>query len=153
MDEITGRIERLELPFDARGVDDFGVSKWHLGVAFRGLRLLYKNYFHVRSEGVEHIPPRGRAMLVGNHSGGGPGRHDGHRLLLLRNGPAAVCARNGGEVHQPRAVCWHVVVALWTVHRAAGARAAAPRGQPAAARLSRGRARDGQAVARALVTG
>jgi 1-acyl-sn-glycerol-3-phosphate acyltransferase len=70
MDEITGRIERLELPFDARGVDDFGVSKWHLGVAFRGLRLLYKNYFHVRSEGVEHIPPRGRAMLVGNHSGG-----------------------------------------------------------------------------------
>jgi 1-acyl-sn-glycerol-3-phosphate acyltransferase len=69
-DEISERIERLELPFDARGVDDFGVSKWHLGVSYRALGLLYKSYFHVRSEGVGNIPPRGRAMLVGNHSGG-----------------------------------------------------------------------------------
>jgi 1-acyl-sn-glycerol-3-phosphate acyltransferase len=69
-DEISERIERLELPFDARGVDDFGVSKWHLGVSYRALGLLYKSYFHVRSEGVGNIPPHGRAMLVGNHSGG-----------------------------------------------------------------------------------
>jgi 1-acyl-sn-glycerol-3-phosphate acyltransferase len=69
-DEIPARIDRLELPFDARGVDDYGVSKWHLAVVFRALAWLYRNYFHVRSEGVEHIPARGRAMLVGNHSGG-----------------------------------------------------------------------------------
>jgi 1-acyl-sn-glycerol-3-phosphate acyltransferase len=69
-DEISRRVDRLELPFDARGVDPFGVSKWHLAMVYRALGLLYKSYFHVRAEGVAHIPPRGRAMLVGNHSGG-----------------------------------------------------------------------------------
>ena len=69
-DEISARVDRLELPFDARGVDEYGVSKWHLGVAFRAFAFLYRNYFRVRAEGLQHIPPRGRAMLVGNHSGG-----------------------------------------------------------------------------------
>jgi 1-acyl-sn-glycerol-3-phosphate acyltransferase len=69
-DEISARVDRLELPFDARGVDDYGVSKWHLGVAFRALAFLYRNYFQVKCSGLEHIPARGRAMLVGNHSGG-----------------------------------------------------------------------------------
>jgi 1-acyl-sn-glycerol-3-phosphate acyltransferase len=69
-ESIQEGVDRLELPFDARGVDDFGVSKWHLAMVFRGLGLLYKNYFHVRSDGIANIPPRGRAMLVGNHSGG-----------------------------------------------------------------------------------
>jgi 1-acyl-sn-glycerol-3-phosphate acyltransferase len=67
---LEARVDRLELPFDARGVDDFGVSKWHLAMVYRALGLLYKTYFKVRSEGVAHIPTRGRAMLVGNHSGG-----------------------------------------------------------------------------------
>jgi 1-acyl-sn-glycerol-3-phosphate acyltransferase len=69
-DEISARVDRLELPFDARGLDEYGVSKWHLGVAFRALTFLYRSYFHVRAEGLQHIPPRGRGMLVGNHSGG-----------------------------------------------------------------------------------
>ena len=69
-DEIAARVDRLELPFDARGVDPFGVSKWHLKQAFRISSLLYRSYFGVRVSGIEHVPPRGRAMLVGNHSGG-----------------------------------------------------------------------------------
>ncbi len=69
-DEIAARVDRLELPFDARGLDDYGISKWHLRVAFRALAFLYKNYFGVRSEGLQNVPPRGRAILVGNHSGG-----------------------------------------------------------------------------------
>src|SRR3954469_10690702 len=39
-------------------------------MAFRAMGFLYRNYFQVACEGLEHIPPRGRAMLVGNHSGG-----------------------------------------------------------------------------------
>lgn len=69
-DQIAARVDRLELPFDARGVDDYGVSKWHLGVVFRALEFLYRTYFQVKCTGLEHVPPRGRAMLVGNHSGG-----------------------------------------------------------------------------------
>src|SRR5947209_215352 len=69
-DEIAERVARLELPFDARGVDNYGVSRWHLDKAFRVASLLYKNYFQVRCSGLANIPPRGRVMLVGNHSGG-----------------------------------------------------------------------------------
>src|SRR5215468_8137842 len=69
-DQIAERVDRLELPFDARGVDNFGVSKWHLTQAFRLTSLLYRNYFHVRVNGIENVPRRGRVMLVGNHSGG-----------------------------------------------------------------------------------
>src|SRR5437899_9701017 len=69
-DDIAARVDRLELPFDARGVDDYGVSKWHLTVLFRALSFLYRTYVSVRCSGIDHVPPRGRVMLVGNHSGG-----------------------------------------------------------------------------------
>ena len=32
--------------------------------------VFYRWYFSVRTRGIEHVPTRGRAMLVGNHSGG-----------------------------------------------------------------------------------
>jgi 1-acyl-sn-glycerol-3-phosphate acyltransferase len=37
---------------------------------FTLLGLLYKRYFQVSVLGLEHVPARGRAMLIGNHSGG-----------------------------------------------------------------------------------
>jgi 1-acyl-sn-glycerol-3-phosphate acyltransferase len=69
-DDIAARLEHLELPFDARGIDPYGISKWHLGMGYRALGALYRNYFKTRAFGMENIPARGRAMLVGNHSGG-----------------------------------------------------------------------------------
>jgi 1-acyl-sn-glycerol-3-phosphate acyltransferase len=63
-------VERLELPFNELGLDPYGISKKHLAVAFSALTFLYRHYFAVTCEGLEHIPRRGRAMLVGNHSGG-----------------------------------------------------------------------------------
>ncbi len=68
--EVRDRIERLELPFNRFGVDHYGISKKHLRYWFLLLGALYKDYFRVKSYGMEHIPPRGRAMLIGNHSGG-----------------------------------------------------------------------------------
>ena len=69
-DEIADRVDRLEVPFDAAGVDRYGISKWHLRIANRALAFLYRSYFGVQCHGVANIPKRGRAMLVGNHSGG-----------------------------------------------------------------------------------
>jgi 1-acyl-sn-glycerol-3-phosphate acyltransferase len=69
-DDIAARVDRLELGFDALGFDRYGISKWHLTIAFKALALLYRRYFQVSCGGLSHIPPRGRAMLVGNHSGG-----------------------------------------------------------------------------------
>ncbi len=70
LDRIAARVDRLELPFDALGVDPYGISKKHLALAFAALEALYRSYFSVKVEGLSNVPPRGRAMLVGNHSGG-----------------------------------------------------------------------------------
>jgi 1-acyl-sn-glycerol-3-phosphate acyltransferase len=68
--EARERVERLELPFSKFGVDNYGISKKHLALGFTMLGVLYKQYFRVKAHGTEHIPRRGRAMLIGNHSGG-----------------------------------------------------------------------------------
>ncbi len=70
LDEIRDRVDRLELPFNELGVDPYGISKKHLVHALGALSWLYKHYFSVTVRGAENIPARGRAMLVGNHSGG-----------------------------------------------------------------------------------
>jgi 1-acyl-sn-glycerol-3-phosphate acyltransferase len=69
-DEVARRVDRLEIPFNAFGVDPYGVSKKHVAIALSALEKLYKRYFRVESHGHERVPARGRAMLVGNHSGG-----------------------------------------------------------------------------------
>ena len=69
-DEVRERLERLEIPFNRYGVDPYGISKTHLARFYSALKLLYRSYFSVSVSGLEHVPPRGRAMLVGNHSGG-----------------------------------------------------------------------------------
>lgn len=68
--EVAERIDRLELPFNSIGVDPYGVSKWHLRIGMTSLAALYRWYFTVETTGIEHVPARGRAMLIGNHSGG-----------------------------------------------------------------------------------
>ena len=69
-DEIRARVEHLELPFNREGFDKYGISKKHLTIFFTALGWMYRNYFRVRTHGIENVPKRGRAMLVGNHSGG-----------------------------------------------------------------------------------
>jgi 1-acyl-sn-glycerol-3-phosphate acyltransferase len=68
--ELRARLERLEIPFDAHGGDPFGISRRHLGYFYTLLGWMYRRYFRVTVNGIEHVPARGRAMLVGNHSGG-----------------------------------------------------------------------------------
>lgn len=69
-DTIASRVERLELPFNEYGIDPYGVSKKHLRFSYEMLGFLYRHYFSMVSHGIGNIPARGRAMLVGNHSGG-----------------------------------------------------------------------------------
>jgi 1-acyl-sn-glycerol-3-phosphate acyltransferase len=69
-DEIRSRVDRLELPWNSFGSDPYGISKADLAWFFETASFLYRSYFRMRATGIEHVPPRGRAMLVGNHSGG-----------------------------------------------------------------------------------
>lgn len=68
--EIKERVDRLEIAFNRDGYDKFGTSKRHLVVFFSALGWFYRSYFRITVSGIEHVPKRGRAMLVGNHSGG-----------------------------------------------------------------------------------
>ena len=70
--EVFERVKRLEIPFNRYGLDPYGISQEHLAEFISLLTWFYRHYFHVRTYGVENIPERGRAMLVGNHSGGIP---------------------------------------------------------------------------------
>lgn len=69
-DSVEQLVDKLELPFNEYGVDPYGISRKHLVLSGRLMVYLYRHYFRVKSYGVENVPKRGRAMLVGNHSGG-----------------------------------------------------------------------------------
>ncbi|GMV42612.1 MAG: acyltransferase [Myxococcales bacterium] len=70
--EVEERVGRIELPFNAYGYDPYGVSRRHLVWFYSALAVFYRRYFRVRAHGVEHVPARGAAMLIGNHSGSLP---------------------------------------------------------------------------------
>ena len=76
---VQDRLERLDLPFDRYGMDPYGISKRHLGLFFSFLEVFYRHYFRVRCFGIDHVPERGGAMIIGNHSGGIPA--DGGMVL------------------------------------------------------------------------
>ncbi|MCC7539479.1 MAG: 1-acyl-sn-glycerol-3-phosphate acyltransferase [Deltaproteobacteria bacterium] len=68
-ESIPERVKRIELPWNRHGYDPYGISRRHLVVFYRFLAML-RRYFDVRVHGIENVPARGGAMLVGNHSGG-----------------------------------------------------------------------------------
>ena len=70
VDDVKARVERLELPFSRSGIDPYGITKKDLVRFFTMLGGLYRHYFDMEHHGIENVPVRGRAMLVGNHSGG-----------------------------------------------------------------------------------
>lgn len=67
--EVRERVERMELDFGRYGVDPYGISKRHLVTFYDMLGFFYRIYFRADVSGLENVP-RGRCMLVGNHSGG-----------------------------------------------------------------------------------
>ena len=78
-DEVVERLQRLDIPFNAYGLDPYGISREHLALLFSGLAWFYRHYFRVRCYGIEQVPDSGGAMVIGNHSGGIP--VDGGMLL------------------------------------------------------------------------
>ncbi len=69
-DEILERTKRLSVPFNRHGIDPFGISQVEVARMMTVLSWMYRHYFTVITSGLEHVPERTHAMLVGNHSGG-----------------------------------------------------------------------------------
>jgi 1-acyl-sn-glycerol-3-phosphate acyltransferase len=68
--DVRARVEQLELPWNRYGLDPYGISREHLVQFFSLLAQMYRRYLTIDVSGIERVPLRGRAMIVGNHSGG-----------------------------------------------------------------------------------
>lgn len=67
-DDAQSRLLALKPPENEYGVDAFGFNLDYALSAVAPFVWLYKNYFRVQTYGVENVP-RGRVLLVSNHSG------------------------------------------------------------------------------------
>ena len=68
--DIAERIDALDLSFNKFGVDPYGIAKHDLVRFVSAFAWFYRHYFKVDVYGLENVPSHGRAILVGNHSGG-----------------------------------------------------------------------------------
>jgi 1-acyl-sn-glycerol-3-phosphate acyltransferase len=61
---------RLRMMGTADRVDDFGYDPGFYARLAPALRFLYERWWRIELVGTEHVPVRGRVLLVANHSGG-----------------------------------------------------------------------------------
>jgi 1-acyl-sn-glycerol-3-phosphate acyltransferase len=66
--EYSERVEALKRDSNDFGVDEFGVDPDYIRGLGIGLAWLYRYYFRVQVQGIEHVP-QGRVLLISNHSG------------------------------------------------------------------------------------
>lgn len=60
---------RETVQLNSAGFDPWGLNLDTAERAMRACRWLYEKYFRVRTHGIDRLPPRGRLMIVPNHSG------------------------------------------------------------------------------------
>lgn len=95
---VTPEIEALVASLPKRtgtyGYDAWGYDERLVKLGVGVVRLLYERYFRVVAHGLENVPPTGRALIIGNHSGQLPmdGVLVGYALLTNPNGPRAARA-------------------------------------------------------------
>lgn len=67
--EIEQQIARMPKPVGSFGYDAWGYNENAAKLGLGIVKLLYDKYFRVTAHGLEHIPPRGRVLVIANHSG------------------------------------------------------------------------------------
>ena len=66
--EFLGKLRALPTRQNEYGYDPFGFHREDLKLAALIARFFYRDYFRVETHGIENVP-RGRVLLVSNHSG------------------------------------------------------------------------------------
>jgi len=62
-------LANIELDDEGHGYDAFGMNGSYVAMAAALMQPAYRGWFRVHSEGIEHIPHEGAALLVSNHGG------------------------------------------------------------------------------------
>ena len=88
MEFLWKRYRRFAMRNRSAQVDDFGRDPVYAARLEGLLDFLYLRYFRVETSGIQHVPARGRALLVANHSGMLP--YDGTMVMhaMHREHPA-----------------------------------------------------------------
>ena len=92
--EIDALVAGLPKRTGSYGYDAWGYDERRVKVGVAITQWLYERYFRVVAHGLENVPPTGRALIVGNHSGQLPmdGVLLGYALLTNPHGPRAARA-------------------------------------------------------------
>lgn len=93
-DDIEAAVSRIPKPTGSFGYDAWGYNEDAMKVGLGGARWLYESYFKVEAHGLEHIPAKGRALIIPNHSGQLPldGVLIGYAAATNPHGPRAARA-------------------------------------------------------------
>ncbi|MEM1347427.1 MAG: lysophospholipid acyltransferase family protein [Myxococcota bacterium] len=85
-------IELLDVGQNEHGFDPFGMQPEFLRFMLPIVEFLHDVYFRVEVDGIEHVPDRGRVLLIANHAGQLPfdAMMIGTTLLLQKRPPRAV---------------------------------------------------------------
>jgi 1-acyl-sn-glycerol-3-phosphate acyltransferase len=79
MSFLASRVRDLSMRSRADSIDDFGLDPVAADRTRPLLDFLYNRYFRVETTGLSHLPDRGRALIIANHSGFLP--YDGVMLM------------------------------------------------------------------------
>lgn len=92
--ELEALMERMPKPVGSFGYDAWGYDENLVRFSAGCMKLLYDRYFRVTAHGLENVPPQGRVLIIGNHSGQLPmdGVLVGYAVLTNPHGPRAARA-------------------------------------------------------------
>lgn len=67
--DLEELIDAAAKPVGTLDYDPWGFNYDAAKAAIGAFRVLYEKYFRVEAHGLENVPPEGRALIIGNHSG------------------------------------------------------------------------------------
>ncbi|CBL46354.1 Predicted phospholipid/glycerol acyltransferase [gamma proteobacterium HdN1] len=87
-------VNRIPKPVGSFGYDPWGYNSETFKLGLGLFRPFFERYFRVETHGLENIPPEGRLLIIGNHSGQLPidGALVGYALATNPHAPRAVRA-------------------------------------------------------------
>ena len=88
---IDKYIDRFPSKLGSQGYDPWGFNIEGVRTFLGSVKFLYESFFRVEAFGLENIPPKGRALIISNHSGQLPldGALIGYALLTNDHAPRA----------------------------------------------------------------
>lgn len=68
-ESLSKQVDQAETTIGTYGHDPWGFSPEAMKIPLSVAKWLYDHYFRVQAYGLEHVPARGRLLIVANHSG------------------------------------------------------------------------------------